>query len=46
MKLKNTKRMMPASMTKRERVLATFKRQPTDRVPLYDLLHNNNELAR
>lgn len=28
----------PQEMTKLERVLATFKRQPTDRVPLYDLM--------
>jgi len=34
------------SMTKRERVLATFKRQPTDRVPLYDLLYNNNDVIK
>lgn len=29
-------------MTKLERVLATFKRQPTDRVPLYDLMLNDD----
>ncbi|MDD2707982.1 MAG: uroporphyrinogen decarboxylase family protein [Verrucomicrobiae bacterium] len=37
---------MHAPMTRRERVLATFKRQPTDRVPLCDLLYNNNEVIR
>ena len=29
-------------MTKRERVLAAFRRQPTDRVPLYDLMLNDD----
>lgn len=29
-------------MTKQERVLATFKRQETDRVPLYDLMLNDD----
>lgn len=29
-------------MSKRERVLAAFDRQETDRVPLYDLLLNDD----
>lgn len=31
---------MPHSMTKRERIEATFRGQPTDRVPLHDVLTN------
>ena len=36
---------MPATMTKRERVERTMAFQETDRVPLYDLVRNDDAFA-